>query len=180
MKTIFGLFDQKEQAEAVAEFARRSNITDEHLKVLDSGSPAHDLVEPSPRPETSKGIRAFAILGTLIFAVFGAFAAVGSVTSTSAPVSFAIQVFLVFVIIGFLAGVGLGFVKGRSDGEEEIQHFREAFEHGAIMVVIEADQHVEGFVEEMRRQGGKMIQVCKYGRPMPDMTGQDLQVSAAH
>ena len=100
MKTIFGLFDQKVQAEAVAEFARRSNISDEHLKVLDSGSPAHDLVEPSPRPETSKGIRAFAILGTLIFAVFGAFAAVGSVTSTSAPVSFAIQVFLVFVIIG--------------------------------------------------------------------------------
>ena len=61
MKTIFGLFDQKEQAEAVAEFARRSNITDEHLKVLDNRSPAHDLVEPSPRPETWKGIRGFVI-----------------------------------------------------------------------------------------------------------------------
>ncbi len=180
MKTIFGLFDQKEQAEAVAEFARRSNISDEHVKVLDSGMPAHDLVEPSSRPQTWKGIRGFVILGTLIFAVFGAFAAVGSVTSTSAPVSFAIQVFLVFVIIGFLSGVGLGFVKGRSDGEEEIQHFREEFEHGAAMVVIEADKHVEGFEEEMRRQGGKMIHVCKQGRPMPDMTGQDLLVSAAH
>lgn len=58
MKTIFGLFDKREQAEAVAEFARRSSIDDQHLKVLDSGSPAHDLVEPSPRPRTWKGFAA--------------------------------------------------------------------------------------------------------------------------
>lgn len=180
MKTIFGLFDQKEQAKAVTEFARHSSITDEHIKMLDSGSPAHDLVEPSPRPETWKGIRGFAILATLIFAVFGGFAAVGSVTSTGAPVSFAVQIFLLFVLIGFLSGLGLGFVKGRSDGEEEIQHFRETFEHGAVMVVIEVEKHVDGFEEEMRRQGGKMIHICKHGRPMPDVSVQDLQVSAAH
>ncbi|MCB0199463.1 MAG: hypothetical protein H6649_10240 [Caldilineae bacterium] len=180
MKTIFGLFDKREQAEAVAEFARRSSIDDQHLKVLDSGSPAHDLVEPSPRPRTWKGIRGFMILGTLIFGVFGAFAAVGSITSTGAPVSFAVQVLLLFLLIGFFSGVGLGFVKGRSDAEEEIQRFREAFGQGAVMVVIEADQHVDGFVEEMERQGGKMIKVSKHSRPMPDMSGLDLQVSAVH
>ena len=135
MKTIFGLFDKREQAEAVAEFARRSSIDDQHLKVLDSGSPAHDLVEPSPRPRTWKGIRGFMILGTLIFGVFGAFAAVGSITSTGAPVSFAVQVLLLFLLIGFFSGVGLGFVKGRSDAEEEIQRFREAFGQGAVMKV---------------------------------------------
>ena len=180
MKTIFGLFDKKEQAEAVAEFARRSSIDDQHLKVLDSRSPAHDLVEPSPRPRTMKGIRAATLLGVVIFGVFGAFAAVGSVTSTDAPVSFAVQIFLLFLLIGFFSGAGLGFVKGRSDAEEEIQHFREEFEHGAVMVVIEAEQHVDGFVEEMERQGGRMIKVSKHGRPMPDVSGLDLQVSVAH
>ena len=71
MKTIFGLFDKEEKAGAVAEFPRRSSISDEHVKLLDSGSPAHDLVEPSPRPRVWKGVLTFAILGTLIFAVFG-------------------------------------------------------------------------------------------------------------
>ncbi|MEZ4771427.1 MAG: hypothetical protein R2844_23805 [Caldilineales bacterium] len=83
-------------------------------------------------------------------------------------------------MIGFLSGLGLGFVKGRSDAEEEIQHFREEFEKGAVMVVIEADQHVDGFVEEMERQGGQMIKVSKHSRPMPQASELDLQVSAAH
>lgn len=180
MKTIFGLFDKKEQAQAVAEFARRSSIDEQHLKVLDSGSPVHDLVEPSPAPRTWKGISGFTILGVLIFGVFGAFAAVGSVTSTDAPVSFAVQIFLLFVVIGFFSGVGLGFVKGRSDAEEEIQHFREEFEQGALMVVIETDKHVDGFVEEMERQGGRMIKVSKQGRPMPVASDLDLRVGVAH
>lgn len=180
MKMIFGLFDQREQADAVVEFARRSGVTGEQLKVLDGGSPAHDLVEPSPQPRVWKGIRRFVILGTVIFAIFGALAAVGSVTSTDAPATFAVQIFLLFLAIGFMCGLGLGFVKGKSDAEEEIQRFREDFQHGATMVVIEATKHVEGFVEEMRRQGGRMIHVSKHSRPMPDAADAELHVSAAH
>lgn len=180
MKMIFGLFDQREQADAVVEFARRSGVTGEQLTVLDDRSPAHDLVEPSPQPRVWEGIRRFVLLGTLIFAAFGALAAVGSVTSTDAPASFAVQIFLLFLAIGFMSGLGLGFVKGKSDAEEEIQKFREAFEHGATMVVIEATQHVEGFVEEMHRQGGKMIHVSKHSRPMPDASGTELHASTAH
>ncbi len=180
MKTIFGLFDKKEQAEAVAEFARRSNVDDQHLKMLDSGSPVHDRIEPTLRPRTVKGIRGATILGMVVFGIFGAFAAVGSVTSTDAPVSFAIQIFLLFLLIGFTFGVALGFVTGWSDAEAEVQHFREEFEQGAVMVVIETDQHVDGFVQEMERQGGRMIKVSKHSQPMPSASSHDLQVSAAH
>lgn len=180
MKTIFGLFDQQEQAEAVAEFARRSSVDEQHLKVLNSRSPAHDRVEPSLRPRTMQGIGEATIASLAVFGIFGAFAAVGAVLSTGAPVSFAVQIFLLFLLIGFTFGVGLGFVKGWSDAEAEVQHFREEFQQGALMVVIETDQHVDGFVEEMERQGGKMIRVCKHSRPMPNISEPGLQVSAAH
>ena len=180
MKTIFGLFDQQEQAEAVTAFARNSSISDEHIKLLDGASPSENLVEPSPRSETKKGIRSFAILGTLIFAVFGAFAAVGSVTSTGAPIFFAVQIFVLFVLIGFLSGVGMGFVKGRSDGEQDIQNFRDVFERGAVMVVVETDRHVDGIVEEMRRQSGQQIHVSEQARPMHNEAAPELHTSPAH
>lgn len=172
MKTVFGLFDQKEKAEAVAAAARKAGIADERIRLLDGSSPAQSLVEPAPRSRVIKGVRGFTLLGLLIFAVFGAFAAVGSVTSTGAPVSFAVQIFVLFLLIGLFSGLGMGFVKGRSDAEQETQAFREAFERGATLAVIEADKQANDIAKEMQRAGGQMVQISSASRAMSGVAGQ--------
>ena len=146
MKAVIGLFEHQADAAAVASFARNSGIADNRVKMLDSASAPADLVEPGPRPMTMRGIRGFTILGLAIFAIFGLSAAITTLLigptlemSSAETQTAAVLITVVFVLIGLFSGVFMGWVKGRSDADNDIQEFREAIEHGATAVVVQTD-----------------------------------------
>ena len=174
MKAVIGLFEQRADAEAVANFARNSGIADGKVKMLDSATAPADLVEPGPRQITVKGIRGFTILSVAIFAIFGLSAAITTLllgpaigTTEAAAQRAAVIITVVFILIGLFSGIFMGWVKGRSDADNDIQEFREAIEHGSIAVVVQTDTHVKGIAEEMKKYHAHAVYVTKHVNPMP-------------
>ena len=181
MKAVIGLFEQRADAEAVANFARNSGIADGKVKLLDGATAPADLVEPGPRQITVKGIRGFTILGVIIFGVFGLSAAITTLllapavgASPAAAQSAAVAITVVFLLIGLFSGLFMGWVKGRSDADNDIQEFREAIEHGSIAVVVQTDTHVKGIAEEMKKCHAHAVYVTKQVNPMPVFHPQAL------
>jgi hypothetical protein len=186
MKSVIGLFENQADADAVVAFAHNSGVADNKVKVLDSASTPADLVEPGPRQVTVKGIRGFTILGVIIFALFGLGAAITTVrwlapatgADPAAAQAAAVATFVVFVLIGLFSGLFMGWVKGRSDADNEIQEFRDAIDHGAVAVVVQTDKHAKLVAEEMRKQQAHEVYVTKQVNPMPVFHPQVL--AAAH
>ena len=74
---------------------------------------------------------------------------------------------VVFVLIGFFSGIFMGWVKGRSDADNDIQEFREAIEHGSVAVVVQTDTRVKGIADEMKKRHAHAVYVTKHVNPMP-------------
>lgn len=169
MKTVIGLFEQRAQAEGVAEFARRSGVPADNIKVIDRSTPVQQWIEPGPRHIATKAIRSFAALGTAVFGVFGLFTAVAAVRVTGAPTSVAVLLLAVFVLIGLFSGLFMGWIKGRSDADSDIQHFRERFQQGAVIVAAQSDKYAKTVAAKMRQEKALLVSIDKQVRPMARM-----------
>jgi hypothetical protein len=166
MKTAIGLFEQRSQAEAVAEFARRGGVPENNVKVIDRSAPPEQWIEPGPRPITMKAVRSFAVLGMAVFGIFGLFTAVASVYVTAAPIAVAVQFLVIFVLIGLFSGLFMGWIKGRSDADGAIQHFRELFQQGGVIASVESDKYAKTVRSRMRQEKALLVFVEKSPRPM--------------
>ena len=109
-----------------------------------------------------------------IFAIFGLSAAITTLllgpaigTSEAAAQRAAVIITVVFVLIGLFSGIFMGWVKGRSDADNDIQEFREAIEHGSVAVVVQTDTRVKGIAEEMKKCHAHAVYVTKHVNPMP-------------
>lgn len=166
MKTTVGLFEQRAQAEDVAEFARRSGVPADNIEVIDRSAPPQQWIEPEPRFIAAKAIRSFAALGALVFGIFGLFTAVAAVRVTNAPTTVAILLFAVFSLIGLFCGLFMGWIKGRSDADNDIQHFRELFQQGAVIVSVQSDKYAKAVAAKMRQEKALLVSIDKQVRPM--------------
>lgn len=166
MKTVVGLFEQRAQAEAVAESARRSGVPASNVKVIDHSAPPEQWIEPGPRSITMKAIRSFAVLGALVFGIFGLFTAIASVQVTNTPTAIAVQFFVVFVVIGLFSGVFMGWIKGRSDADGDIQHFRELFQQGGVVMTAESKKYAKAVAGKMRQEKALTVFVDEHVRRM--------------
>lgn len=180
MKSVIGLFEQRSQAEAAASAIHKVGVIQDRIKVLDNTSPVADLVEPSPRQVTMKWVRNFSLLGLAIFAVFGLLSAIFAMNATAAPVSVAITVFVVFLIVGLFCGVFLGWVKGRSDADQELQLFREAFEQGSVILSVETEKYAKEAARIMEREHAEAVYTSKQANPMRLLPADEPTAAAAH
>lgn len=160
MKTVIGLFDSAANAQAAAAAAGRAGVDSDNIKLLDRTSPDAELVEPTGRPIALKVLRNFALLGVVVFAIFGLATAYFAVYTTGAPTTVAITFFVIFVLIGLFCGLLMGWIKGFSDADQTIQHFREAVEAGAVVLAVRADQRAKQVVKAMEEQHAHATYVC--------------------
>lgn len=180
MKSVIGLFEQRGQAGAAAGAIRKVGVIEDKVKILDHTTPVEALVEPSPRQTTMRWVRNFGLLGLAIFALFGLLSAIFAMTTTGAPLSFAITIFFIFLAIGLFCGVFLGWVKGRSDADQEVQHFREAFEHGSVILSVETEKYAKEAARIMEREHAEAVFVSKQAKPMQMMPVAEPAATAAH
>lgn len=161
MQTVIGLFDNRANAQAAATAAAGAGIPPERIKLLDQASPEADLIEPTPRPITMKIIRSFTLLGVVVFAIFGLASAYFSIYVTNAQMPIAIAIFVVFVLIGLFCGLFMGWVKGRSDADQALQAYREAFEAGDVIVAVQTDQRAKQLVALMGSHQAHATYLCQ-------------------
>lgn len=180
MKSVIGLFEQRGQAEAAANAIRKTGVIEDKIRILDSSTPVEALVEPSPRQTTMRWVRNFGLLGLAIFALFGLLSAIFAMVATGAPLSFAITIFFIFLVIGLFCGVFLGWVKGRSDADQEVQHFREAFEQGDVILSVETEKYAKEAARIMEREHAEAVFISKRSYPMQMMPVGEPAAAAAH
>ncbi len=183
MKTILGLFDQHTNAAAAATAAHSAGVPEHKIRLIDSASPADQLVEPGPRDITMKVVRGSTLLMILIFGLFGLFAGVGSIYTFGATIGMAVVTLLVFVAIGIFCGLFLGWVMGRSDADNVVQEFREALQHGDTLLVVETEQHGKAVEATMRRHSAHWVGSTKHVNRLqttPQLHGADYAPAAAH
>lgn len=171
MKTVLGLFEQRTNAEAAAAAAHKAGVPEHRIKLMNSASPAHELVEPGPRQITTKAIRGFTIMMILIFGIFGLMAGVGSIFVYDATTGIAILTFVVFLLIGAFCGLFMGWVMGRSDADNAIQEFREKVQHGDTLVVVESDKYAKVVEQKMRSNNAHWVTATKQINPLQTYGG---------
>ncbi len=143
MKTVMGLFEQRNSAEAAAAAVQKIGVPQHQITLMNNATPASQLVEPGPRTITMKAVRSFTLLLTLTFGIFGLFAGVGSIFVFDAGGDIAVLTVLVFLLIGAFCGLFMGWVKGRSDADSAIQEFREAVQHGDTLLVVQTEKYAQ-------------------------------------
>jgi hypothetical protein len=183
MKTVMGLFEQRSSAEAAAAAAQKAGVPEHKIRLMDNSTPAGQLVEPGPRAITMKAVRSFTLLLTLTFGIFGLFAGVGSILVFEAGGDIAVLTVLVFVLIGAFCGLFMGWVKGRSDADNDIQEFREAVQHGATLLVVQTEKYAKVVEDRMRTSQAHWVIVTKQVNRMqtyPELHEAGHAPAAAH
>lgn len=173
MKSIVGLFEQRASAEAAATQLRGAGVPAEKIALQDRSTAPDRLVEASPKATRRRITRFFTVLGGLIFALFGAAAAVWTVRVVGAAGSagnsaiVAITVFVVFVLIGLFCGVIIGAIKGAADADQELQHVRDGFQHGDTMLIVQADGAMaERAAAAMKAEKAVNVMTSSHTQPM--------------
>jgi uncharacterized membrane protein YqjE len=166
MKTVLGLFEQRTNAEAAAAAAQKAGVPEHRIKLMNSATPASELVEPGPRQITTKAIGGFTVMMVVIFALFGLAAAIGSIYVFDATTGIAIATFVVFLVIGAFCGLFMGWIMGRSDADNAIQEFREEVQRGDTLVVVETDKYAKVVEQKMRSSNAHWVAVTKQVNPM--------------
>lgn len=190
MKSIVGLFEQRASAEAAATKLRGAGIPADKITIQDQSTSRDHLVEASPAATTRRITRFFAILGGLVFALFGAAAAVETVRVVGAAggsgnsTAVAITVFVVFVLIGLFCGVVIGAIKGAADADQELQHVRDGFQRGDTMVIVQADGDMaRQAAAAMKSENAVTVMTSTHTQPMklpPTLEELAAAPAAAH
>lgn len=166
MKTVMGLFEQRNSAAAAAAAANKAGVPQHQITLMNNTTPASRLVEPAPRAITMKSVRGFTVMLTAIFGLFGLFAGIGSIYVFEASAGIAALTVLVFLLIGLFCGLFMGWVMGRSEADNEIQEFREAVQHGDTLLVVETEKYAKAVEEKMRKANAHWVIVTKQVNPM--------------
>jgi hypothetical protein len=166
MKTVMGLFEQRNSAEAAAAAAQKAGVPQHQITLMDKATPAAQLVEPGPRSITMKSVRGFAVMLTAIFGIFGLFAGVGSIFVFQASAGIAVLTVVVFLLIGLFCGLFMGWVMGRSDADSAIQEFREAVQHGDSLLVVRTEKYARVVEAKMRAGNAHWVIATKQVNPM--------------
>ena len=161
MKTVMGLFEQRNSAEAAAAAAQKAGVPQHQITLMNNATPASQLVEPGPRSITMKSIRGFTVMLTAIFVLFGLFAGIGSLYVFQATAGIAALTVLVFLLIGLFCGLFMGWVMGRSEADNEIQEFREAVEHGDTLLVVETEKYAKVVEAKMQASNAHWVLATK-------------------
>jgi hypothetical protein len=166
MKTVMGLFEQRNSAEAAAAAAQKAGVPQHQITLMNSATPASQLVEPGPRSITMKSVRGFTVMLTAIFGLFGLFAGVGSIFVFEASAGIAAMTVLVFLLIGLFCGLFMGWVMGRSEADSAIQEFREAVQHGDTLLVVQTEKYGQVVEAKMRAGNAHWVIATKQVNPM--------------
>ncbi len=161
MKTVMGLFEQRNNAEAAAAAAQKAGVPQPKIRLMNNATPASELVEPGPRSITMKSVRGFTVMLAAIFALFGLFAGVGSIYVFDASGGIAALTVLVFLLIGLFCGLFMGWVMGRSEADNVIQEFRESVQHGDTLLVVQTDKYASVVESKMRASSAHWVIVTK-------------------
>jgi hypothetical protein len=183
MKTVMGLFEQRNSAEAAAAAAQKAGVPQHQITLMNNATPASQLVEPGPRSITMKSVRGFAVMLTAIFGIFGLFAGVGSIFVFQASGGIAILTVVVFLLIGLFCGLFMGWIMGRSDADSAIQEFREAVQYGDTLLVVRTEKYVQVVEAKMRAGNAHWVIATKQVNPLQAQSIlQELShsASAAH
>jgi hypothetical protein len=171
MKTVMGLFEQRNSAEAAAAAAQKAGVPQHQITLMNSATPASQLVEPGPRSITMKSVRGFAVMLTAIFGLFGLFAGVGSIYVFEASAGIAALTVVVFLVIGLFCGLFMGWVMGRSDADSAIQEFREAVQHGDTLLVVQTEKYGQVVEAKMRAGNAHWVIATKQVNPLHTQPG---------
>lgn len=166
MKTVMGLFEQRSSAEAAAAAAHKAGVPEHKIRLMNSATPASELIEPGPRAITMKSVGGFTLMMILIFGIFGLFAGIGSIFVFQASTGIAVATVLVFLVIGAFCGLFMGWVMGRSEADNAIQEFREAVQHGDTLLVVNTEKYAKAVEERMRRNNAHWLVVTRQTNPM--------------
>jgi uncharacterized membrane protein YqjE len=166
MKTVIGLFEQRTNAEAAAAAAHKAGVPEHKIQLMNSATPADQLVEPGPRNITLRAIGGFTIMMVLIFGLFGLTAAIGSIYVYNATMGTAIATFIVFLVIGAFCGLFMGWIMGRSDADNAIQEYREAVQHGDTLLMVQTEKYAKVVEDKMRRNNAHWVSATKQVNPM--------------
>lgn len=179
MKTVIGVFDQRAQAEAMATAAAALGVPEYRIEVMDRSAKPDEWFEPEGRAVALRTLRSFTLLGVAIFGIFGAFTLYGAMVATAAPLDIALMLLAVFLFIGLLSGLFMGWVKGRADADDEVHRYREAFLAGKVLTVVETDVYAKAVAQKMHQQGATMVFVTKKRKPWRLTVGPEALVPAA-
>ena len=181
MKTTLALFTQRSQAEEAAAALSRSGIAEHRINLLDHLTPAGKLIEPGPRAITMKSLNAFTVMMVLIFALFGAAAAIASNFIYAADQGTMALTVVIFLLIGAFCGLFMGWVKGRSDADNSIQEYREAIQHGDTLLTVSDDKRLVEAERTLRSHGAHWLTTTHQINRMPAAPAlHGLEGAAAH
>ncbi|HSN76674.1 MAG TPA: hypothetical protein VL334_16505 [Anaerolineae bacterium] len=183
MKTVMGLFEQRNSAEAAAAAAQKAGVPQHQITLMNNATPASQLVEPGPRSITMKSVRGFTLMLTAIFVLFGLFAGIGSIYVFQASAGIAALTVLVFLLIGLFCGLFMGWVMGRSEADTAIQEFREAVEHGDTLLVVETEKYAKVVEAKMRAGNAHWVITTQQVNPIqtyPELHEMGHAPAAAH
>ena len=183
MKTVLGLFEQRNSAEAAAAAAHKAGVPQHQITLMSNATPASQLLEPGPRSMTMKSVRGFTVMLTAIFVLFGLFAGIGSIYVFQATAGIAALTVLVFLLIGLFCGLFMGWVMGRSEADSAIQEFREAVQHGDTLLVVQTEKYAQAVEAKMRAGNAHWVITTKQVNPMqtfPELHEMGHAPAAAH
>ncbi|MCS6845930.1 MAG: hypothetical protein NZ528_16670 [Caldilineales bacterium] len=181
MKTVIGVFDQRAQAEAMASAAISLGVPEYRVEVMDRSAKPDEWFEPEGRAVALRTLRSFTLMGVALFGVFGLFTLYGAMVATGAPLNTALTLLWVFLVVGLLSGLFMGWVKGRADADDEVHRFREAFLSGKVLTVVETDVYAKAVAQRMRQQAARMVFVSRERKPWRlAVEPEALAAAAAH
>ena len=180
MKTVMGLFEHRSEAEAAAAAIHKAGVPEHRIKLADNTTPPGQLIEPGPRSITMQRLTGFTIFLTLIFAIFGIAAGIGSIFVFGASTNTAVLTVIIFLLIGAFCGLFMGWIMGRSDADNAIQEYREALSHGHVLVTAETDKHLKAAAAAMRSQGAHWMTTTAQINPLNVYHAMPELVAAGH
>lgn len=161
MKAAVGLFESGDRVPSVLARLKGTGFSDSAVRLVKSLEEMDQCMRCNKGAKVREDIVFAVLLGTFVFSIFGLLSSLGAINATGASASWAIGLVVMFVLIGALSGLFLGWVMGAANAEQEIQEFRDAVTRGAVVVMVSASEdRVNKASSVLRQEKAKSVRTC--------------------